>query len=972
MRNEENLSNIPLIEEEGSPQLSPTSCPKVERLTIKIPSNFYRANHRSNTNLSNMNRSRNSGSDSMSKIEDELLQIMKRTDRTDEEAWTLYQNLKDYKFFNLFTNVTNEVYQKECLIHIFKRLKYEEIPARQLIFEEGDASNGKMYIVLSGDCLVMKRNPESILINGGRGETLNKKGRAATQLPQKGFYRTSIFLNQVHNNNGSQSHEQIDDYDSKIGTSEEFGQSSPSNSWGLTRNATMGAARETSSIRRGRASPRKLGQFPGKEEDFEDEAQAALRNIQAMREERERRRLDLSYYGTVVNTIGKGGFFGERALEANQKRSASVITERDCEILVLSKEDYMLIKKTFRNKLRDLFNFVIDNLPGLHYLQSPVLAEYFVYIFEEKVLSIKNHVFHEGDTGDNFYLIYSGTCEVYRTVSIDETPAVPGRLGKVRPFFNKTKKIKEKIPLTIINQGYLIGEELLDPSNEASRYTYSVQVTSDTCRLLAINKERFQSKFSNEAFEQIIAIFKEKKQHKEQLLSEQMTKRDLEVLESKEDEHLFISTRRKAPQTIAVDTHLQHQTFYNSYKRIVPMVETNSPFRRNSTLEERESVRSKSPDTGSPKKIKSPGLGTPSSTGGTFNYNRDLDFLRENKLFPREKSRRESHKSEHSPKVTRGGNMMMTFSTMASTGRIPGKSRLSSLNNNNNNNNTSSESGVLKGKLMNHLANSQSAAHLLDLKTCVEEENKKNAMKINMNSSISKGTRGLDSKDQLSRLNSEFEGDNEKPFVPLLPGVNSKESIVGKTETYATTNSALNTPIIKKSEPVARSFVPQKSREYLHLNLPDRFNMTQEQQQLNESKTLYLLNNSKLNSTHDYFEGMSVLLEKKMRSNRKNFAILNSSQQTRLQKFVAKMNNIPTKYIERERNNSSSKPPTERNNFMMTTMQPFILKPLSQSPMKIKKKSVERMKATPKKAFTPGILKNVSMEDLYFSGIHLK
>ena len=201
----------------------------------------------------------------------------------------------------------------------------------------------------------------------------------------------------------------------------------------------------------------------------------------------------------------------------------------------------------------------------------------------------------------------------------------------------------------------------------------------------------------------------------------------------------------------------------------------------------------------------------------------------------------------------------------------------------------------------------------------------------------------------------------EKPFVPMLPGLNSKDNLVTKNDIGGvyTTNSVLNTPIGKKTEGAAvRLFGPQKSREHLNLNLPNRFNFTQDNTTLtvdSKNNNTFLLHNSKMNTTYyphpsqqnnDYYEGMSALLDKKMKSNKKNFAILNSSQQVRLHKFVAKMNGIPTKRI--EKNNSVN--PTDRDrdrsqgrNPMMTLMQPSFLKPISKSPLRIRK-TTDRIK----------------------------
>jgi CRP-like cAMP-binding protein len=47
--------------------------------------------------------------------------------------------------------------EQEALIYLCKNFKYEKFEAGKVIFEEGDLSNGKIYIILTGEVLIVKK-----------------------------------------------------------------------------------------------------------------------------------------------------------------------------------------------------------------------------------------------------------------------------------------------------------------------------------------------------------------------------------------------------------------------------------------------------------------------------------------------------------------------------------------------------------------------------------------------------------------------------------------------------------------------------------------------------------------------------------------------------------------------------------------------------------------------------------------------
>ena len=167
-----------------------------------------------------------------------------------------------------------------------------------------------------------------------------------------------------------------------------------------------------------------------------------------------------------------------------------------------------------------------------------------VYLFEEKTLEYKSHLFHEGDHGDKFYLTYNGTCEIYRTIIYEETPIVySGRPshGQQTPLAHP-RKVREKIVLSTIKEGSVIGEGIL--YMEDPIYSYSVQATSDNCKVLAIDKASFILKFTKETFDKIRELYNDKKLYKTRVFKEKLEQKGFDVKDM-DLENLYLFCKKK-------------------------------------------------------------------------------------------------------------------------------------------------------------------------------------------------------------------------------------------------------------------------------------------------------------------------------------------------------------------------------------------------------------------------------------------
>ena len=137
-------------------------------------------------------------------------------------------------------------------------------------------------------------------------------------------------------------------------------------------------------------------------------------------------------YGTIKDKIFKGSHFGEKALTSNQKRSATIICNTDCELLVLRSEDYKNTIGKFESKSKSVLKIMDDYFPKIERITNLRIKESLMYIFDEMPLEIHTHPINEGEKSPYFYIIVNGVCEISKKLTV--------RVDPKRSFSNKDLK----------------------------------------------------------------------------------------------------------------------------------------------------------------------------------------------------------------------------------------------------------------------------------------------------------------------------------------------------------------------------------------------------------------------------------------------------------------------------------------------------------------------------------------------------
>ena len=109
-------------------------------------------------------------------------------------------------------------------------------------------------------------------------------------------------------------------------------------------------------------------------------------------------------------TYKPGEAFGELALLYNSPRAASIITKTKCTLFSLDRETFNHIVKNAVVMRRKKFEQFLSKIPILDSLNS-YEKDKICDCLQTKTYDRNDYIIHEGESGDIFYLIQSGTCQ---------------------------------------------------------------------------------------------------------------------------------------------------------------------------------------------------------------------------------------------------------------------------------------------------------------------------------------------------------------------------------------------------------------------------------------------------------------------------------------------------------------------------------------------------------------------------------
>ncbi|KAJ3330414.1 hypothetical protein HDU76_005739 [Blyttiomyces sp. JEL0837] len=122
-----------------------------------------------------------------------------------------------------------------------------------------------------------------------------------------------------------------------------------------------------------------------------------------------------------LSTLEAGDSFGELALLHNVKRSASIVTKVETELLWVNKEDFLDVLK--QEELRDLEEKqqFLSSIPFFAEM-SPQAIKHIALTSQSREVLPNNVLFAEGDVTGFIYLLREGSCRIVKHVAMAEIP----------------------------------------------------------------------------------------------------------------------------------------------------------------------------------------------------------------------------------------------------------------------------------------------------------------------------------------------------------------------------------------------------------------------------------------------------------------------------------------------------------------------------------------------------------------------
>ena len=168
--------------------------------------------------------------------------------------------------------------------------------------------------------------------------------------------------------------------------------------------------------------------------------------------------------GVKVKEIKEGEGFGEKALiEKFSLRTASILTNVNCEFIVIMKDDYVNTISRFDSRRHAKMEFMKNHIPSLDSLASLEIWDDLFYLIKEQESSKDTVIVTENQSGPNIFFVASGLCALTKTFTV-----------QMKKGYNDYEPTEITRTVATIGAGSCFGEEILQSRSAKYKYTITV------------------------------------------------------------------------------------------------------------------------------------------------------------------------------------------------------------------------------------------------------------------------------------------------------------------------------------------------------------------------------------------------------------------------------------------------------------------------------------------------------------------
>ena len=115
--------------------------------------------------------------------------------------------------------------------------------------------------------------------------------------------------------------------------------------------------------------------------------------------------------------LDEGKAFGEMALINDAPRGATILCKADCHLAVIAKDDFKNTLMLIESKLRNRF---VNFLKSLKMFQGWTNRKWdkLLHAIQKHKTKKGQHIIHEGDKADAFYIVFEGEFEIVKNLSL--------------------------------------------------------------------------------------------------------------------------------------------------------------------------------------------------------------------------------------------------------------------------------------------------------------------------------------------------------------------------------------------------------------------------------------------------------------------------------------------------------------------------------------------------------------------------
>jgi len=389
-----------------------------------------------------------------------IKQILDKEQKNEEDLQYLWEFLKEFRFFYEFIDTINLKERMRLIFHLCKKLEYERFEPGSVIMKQGEISNKKIYLILSGRAQVRLQN-----------KNFTKRDE---DFPRK--LETQRTLNK--NNSNIKAHAKYSF--SNVNTTSRRGSVSPEMKDSqnlLTPDEHLGVPAKSPN-----SKTRLRTKTESKKTTYEEPGNMYLDSPGA--EEMNEHKL-YQLFGKTICELNAGDHFGEQALLSLSKRTTSIIASTNLVLLTFNQQHFQSANRENNEIKQIIAQALLKILPSLDKVENSVVRDHLVAIADVNEFPYGKKLTNEGDIGEDFYFLIQGHCELIKTLIYDKSE----RLKGINPLYGLTKTVKEEVIISNVEKGTLIGDEII--FDDQGIYRYSIRVSSDTAQFIKFKKNLF-------------------------------------------------------------------------------------------------------------------------------------------------------------------------------------------------------------------------------------------------------------------------------------------------------------------------------------------------------------------------------------------------------------------------------------------------------------------------------------------------